>query len=301
VLRNSHEAIVSVVIDRLSELIAEIDGDFERTQELFQEFKQFEFDSDKLRRRIDEAVLSASFLYEDMAIAKGYFDQVCLGPDAEALLKQIGDLQQDIPEYGNFVASILFKEFELLSESNLFVLKWEVLVESYCQLRTKFETICAEVTKSQTESLASAPDDGEYRAARSIIEETRNGGKPNVGLANESTERRLNSDIGTANLDVSQPAEQDDQLTSVGDTTLKTDGLKAPPPCHVTLLQMAGIVNREKRTLERLRKEQRLPSPAVRGGGGKPNEWRWPDVRPILEAEYGRPLPEVFPADRFVR
>ncbi len=75
---------------------------------------------------------------------------------------------------------------------------------------------------------------------------------------------------------------------------------EAAPTCYVTLLQMAGIVSRSKRTLERLSTKPAFPPPAVDGGGGKPNEWRWADVRPILESEYTRTLPEVFPADRFV-
>jgi hypothetical protein len=81
--------------------------------------------------------------------------------------------------------------------------------------------------------------------------------------------------------------------------------LDAPPSpvaqCHVTLLQMASIVNRSKRTLERIAAKPAFPLPAVEGCRGKPGEWLWRDVRPILEAEFGRNLPDVFPADRFVR
>jgi hypothetical protein len=73
------------------------------------------------------------------------------------------------------------------------------------------------------------------------------------------------------------------------------------PECFVTMLQMAAMVNRGKRAIERLTATKAFPNPAVKGGGGKPNEWRWADVRPILENKYGRVLPEVFPADRFVR
>jgi hypothetical protein len=83
------------------------------------------------------------------------------------------------------------------------------------------------------------------------------------------------------------------------------DGDAAPQEfaheCYVTLVQMASIVNRTKRTLERLVKKQDFPLPDVDGGGGKPNEWRWAVVRPVLESEYGRKLPEVFPGDRFAR
>lgn len=74
-----------------------------------------------------------------------------------------------------------------------------------------------------------------------------------------------------------------------------------PPQCYVTLSQMAGIVNRSKSTLERLSRKVGFPSPAIEGGGGRPHEWRWSDVRSDLQQEYGRTLPEIFPADRFLR
>jgi hypothetical protein len=79
------------------------------------------------------------------------------------------------------------------------------------------------------------------------------------------------------------------------------DRLIEHPECYVTLSQMAGIVNRKKRTLERLAAKPSFPAPDVEGGGGKPNEWRWATVRPILEAVYQRTLPDIFPADQFVR
>jgi hypothetical protein len=69
---------------------------------------------------------------------------------------------------------------------------------------------------------------------------------------------------------------------------------------HVTLDQMAAMVNRSKRTLERLktRKNNPLPDPDVPGGGGKPDEWEWAKVRPWLEAEFTRRLPERYPSLR---
>jgi hypothetical protein len=85
----------------------------------------------------------------------------------------------------------------------------------------------------------------------------------------------------------------------VGSVDTATEDGKAE--CYVTLLQMAAIVNRGKRTLRRLYESGKLPDPAVEGGGGNPHEWRWADVRPILESEYGKVLPDVFPADKFLR
>ena len=70
---------------------------------------------------------------------------------------------------------------------------------------------------------------------------------------------------------------------------------------HVTLAQMAAIVNKSKRTLEWLKDDKMLPAPAVKGGNGRADEWLWSAVKPVLEAEYRRVLPDVFPADRFIR
>jgi hypothetical protein len=69
-------------------------------------------------------------------------------------------------------------------------------------------------------------------------------------------------------------------------------------PQYVTLDKAAAIVSRSKRTLEKLfcRKENPLPDPAIRGTGGKPSEWIWSKLRPWLEQEYGRHLPERFPS-----
>ncbi len=91
--------------------------------------------------------------------------------------------------------------------------------------------------------------------------------------------------------------------TAIGNADHCDKGTKAPKAvkCYVTLIQMASIVNKSKRTLERLRNDGKLPKPAVKGGNGKADEWQWRDVRPILEETYNRPMPEVFPADCFVR
>lgn len=69
---------------------------------------------------------------------------------------------------------------------------------------------------------------------------------------------------------------------------------------HVSLDGMAALVNRSKRTLERLktRKHNPLPAPDIEGGGGKRDEWLWSKVRPWLEQEFARRLPERFPTFR---
>jgi hypothetical protein len=70
------------------------------------------------------------------------------------------------------------------------------------------------------------------------------------------------------------------------------------PTCkaYVTLEHMAAAVSRTKRTLEKrkTRKRDPLPPPAVDGGGGYPDQWLWADVRPWLEREFGKVIPERF-------
>jgi len=69
----------------------------------------------------------------------------------------------------------------------------------------------------------------------------------------------------------------------------------------VTLDKMAAIVSRSKRTLEKLKNRQPnpLPIPDAEGGGGRPDEWKWSNIRPWLEKEYDKSLPDRYPADRF--
>lgn len=83
-------------------------------------------------------------------------------------------------------------------------------------------------------------------------------------------------------------------------TAAITEAEVNPPADYVTLDQMAASVKRSKRTLEKLKTRalNPLPQPDVAGGGGKPDEWLWHTVRPWLESEYGRNLPERFPASR---
>jgi hypothetical protein len=69
---------------------------------------------------------------------------------------------------------------------------------------------------------------------------------------------------------------------------------------YVTLDQIAAIVNRNKKTLERQlnKANSTMPKPDVEGGGGKPNEWKWDAIRPWLEMEFGKSLPSTYPRIR---
>jgi hypothetical protein len=71
-------------------------------------------------------------------------------------------------------------------------------------------------------------------------------------------------------------------------------GTAVLPEQLVTLDQIAAMVHRSKRSLERYRK--RMPAPRVRGRRGRPHLWAWAEVRPWLEATFDLRLPEQFPA-----
>jgi hypothetical protein len=73
---------------------------------------------------------------------------------------------------------------------------------------------------------------------------------------------------------------------------------KTPRPDLVTLNQAAGMVHKGKRTLEDWKEKGKLPAPAVKGGQGRADLWRWEELRPVLETLSGIVLPETFPANR---
>jgi len=66
--------------------------------------------------------------------------------------------------------------------------------------------------------------------------------------------------------------------------------------CYIDLDQAAALVNRSKRSLQR--RLGQMPPPAIRGKGGKKSEWIWSDLRPWLEKEFSRKLPDVPPHHR---
>lgn len=69
----------------------------------------------------------------------------------------------------------------------------------------------------------------------------------------------------------------------------------------VTLQQAAAMVSRSKKTLERRKTDSKFPTPRVAGGGGKPDEYAWSEMRLYLEREFDRKMPEHFPTALFVR
>jgi hypothetical protein len=69
----------------------------------------------------------------------------------------------------------------------------------------------------------------------------------------------------------------------------------------ITLQQAAAMVSRSKKTLERRKADDaKFPMPRVAGGGGKPDEYAWPEMRLYLEEQFDRKLPEHFPKSPFV-
>ena len=71
-------------------------------------------------------------------------------------------------------------------------------------------------------------------------------------------------------------------------------------PQYVELGQMAAIIQKSKRTLEKWKSRAKnpLPPPDIEGGGGTADEWDWSTIRPWLEEESGRKLPARFPTIR---
>ena len=66
---------------------------------------------------------------------------------------------------------------------------------------------------------------------------------------------------------------------------------------YVTLDQMAALVKKHKRTLENRKSRQKNPLPFadVEGAGGTTAEWLYAKIRPWLEAEFKKFLPERLP------
>jgi hypothetical protein len=76
----------------------------------------------------------------------------------------------------------------------------------------------------------------------------------------------------------------------------RTSGLPATDPNDlVTLNQCAALVNRTKRCVENYKKNKDFPRPEVLGGGGKPHEYRYSEMRVWLQHKFGRKLPTEFP------
>jgi hypothetical protein len=81
-----------------------------------------------------------------------------------------------------------------------------------------------------------------------------------------------------------------DHITSTppaGEASAATAG---QGPDYIDLDQAAALVNRSKRTLER--RLSQMPPPAVQGTGGKKSEWLYCDLRPWLEKEFEKKLPD---------
>jgi hypothetical protein len=77
----------------------------------------------------------------------------------------------------------------------------------------------------------------------------------------------------------------------------RKEGGEALAMQYVDLDQMAAAVNHSKSSLEKRkhRNKNPLPDPDIQGGGGKKDEWLWQNIRPWLETEFGRRLPDTYP------
>ncbi len=117
-----------------------------------------------------------------------------------------------------------------------------------------------------------------------------------VGIVNEiETDLRNLShyaadvmEYGAASNDVSQKFER--QFS--GAEPLETPEGEPEIEDHlVTLNQVAAVVHRSKRTLEKYRRhddpEKRLPDPHIRGGGGRPHEYSWQAMKGWIQRVFG--------------
>ena len=76
-----------------------------------------------------------------------------------------------------------------------------------------------------------------------------------------------------------------------------TEKTQAKNEHMIDLDQAAALVNRSKRTLERYQKNPRkhMPLPVIQGGAGKKSEWKYSELKPWLEREFDRLLPDKPP------
>jgi len=75
---------------------------------------------------------------------------------------------------------------------------------------------------------------------------------------------------------------------------------ESSPPIDdlVTLSQVAPLVGRIKRTLERWKMKPGFPKPDECGGGGCADRWYYSRLRAALQSKVNRILPERFPGSR---
>jgi hypothetical protein len=72
----------------------------------------------------------------------------------------------------------------------------------------------------------------------------------------------------------------------------KTPEPPAELPELVNLSQAAAFVNRTANGLRHYRNHG-MPKPFIRGTKGQPNQYLWSEMRPWLESQFNRPIPEV--------
>lgn len=85
---------------------------------------------------------------------------------------------------------------------------------------------------------------------------------------------------------------------ALDEVSAKTEKSHYDPSQLVTLDQLAAMVRKKKRTLERWQKDDScFPRPNIEGGGGKANYWNWPDVVEYLRKKsHISVLPDRYPS-----
>jgi hypothetical protein len=115
-------------------------------------------------------------------------------------------------------------------------------------------------------------------------------GAESLSLADRETLNRLGELLSRGKYDY-RPGRVRDQFLLALEAVIAGEQLH-----YVDLDQMAGVVNRRKSTLEKLKRRKKNPLPAADkpgGGRGKKDEWLWSHIRPWLEAEFGKQFTET--------
>ena len=78
-----------------------------------------------------------------------------------------------------------------------------------------------------------------------------------------------------------------------------SEGTPVEHESYVTFDMLANYLRVTKKTMERRYAGGKLCEPDIEGGGGKAHQWKYARIRPFLEAEFARQLPERWPGEAF--
>lgn len=94
------EVRVAAAIERLSELVPAVDSNIKHIHEILNAFESGEYEASLIRLETFDADFCAGQLYDVLALARGYFKQLGLGPDAKVMLKEAEKRRENLRDYG---------------------------------------------------------------------------------------------------------------------------------------------------------------------------------------------------------